>query len=1395
MQRLMFPMLLCSMLPFTGKAENIRFNEIMQSNIDNLLVEHDFPDSWVELYNTTDSDIDITGYSIGLTNDIASAYKITSTASISAKGYLVIYCDKVGSKLHANFRLESADPGELYLFDATGTLVDQLSYPAMPAANIAYGVSSADETKWGWEITPTPGQQNEGDVTTDILPAPIFSMPGKVMSSSGKVTITMPTGVPDDTRIYITTDGSEPNSSSSSYASKTFDIKTTTIIRAKLISSKAISRPSTTHSFIFHHCDTDIPIVSIATQDDYIYSKEEGIFSSSKTNGKENYMYEWRRPVNVEFFDNKNGKITFDQLGEIAVAGNASRGEAQKSVKIYAHKRFGEKRLNGVFWSDKANIDKVKSFNLRNGGNCCTFGRINDAFVQRMFGRHVSNLDYQSYEPAILYINGQYKGVFGLRERSNEDFVEANHGLDDDEIYQADHNAYLNDATQRKESTFKEVYDLYLKSATTYDQMAQVIDVDNFMKTLIVEMFASNTDYPYNNVAMWRPKQSGGKWRWILKDLDRYNMGEEDYFDSFGYMFGSNDDPTYSAHLARHPQLANAQKIYRKMMSFSKFKEAFIDAYATYLGDFLKPAETTPVVWNMVEEIDEEMKQTAVVYSRDIYGQERGISYDYFYLFSTIGLGNDTPRRVNFVYGQMAEHFNLGSVIKMTVFPNTSTIKINDVGLSTNYFDGSYFSNRELRLSGDEHCTGWNLKTYKKGVLKKDVNLNKANSKVTLSTYAGCDSVSFTAIVEKTDFVEKLEELALSAADCNNLSSLPDISIAEPRYAYANITGTKVLPTKKDDNIHAYIDLYDNAGNYIRKKILLNKQGNSTAEKSSLSILFCEDEWVGEETPNITFGDWAPQDEFHLKAFYEDGMRGTAEIAYQFYSQITERDNCYPKAFPVSLYLDGKFYGVMSWQLKKHRSNMGLEKKNEKHVWLDGTLNDKHIFQKTIGWSNFEVRNPKDLYNADGTLYDGDNPQEIMGTDSPAYDATKGKMVRTANVKQHIVELSKYCSELKTLKDNGASKSDIRNAIAQRFDVDELINYKVFSLVTNNYDGFSKNWQWFTFDGKKWTVAPYDCNLTFGYNEDGTELWPASQSSKKYNYEMAKSDSVGPMLWIKDYYWDDVKSRYKKLRDNGTINAGAISNLAHDWYNRIGDENYQEEMNRWPKSPCFTKFTDNPERFEEWITARIELEDEYLGYTPATGNYDLTMSSVGWATICLPFSFKVPEDVVAYTVRDIASDGCTLLLDSTTITEAYKPYLIRGPEGTYHLSGETYTASTSDPDYLKNGLLCGTLTEIWAPKGSYVFQDNKVYGVGFYAVNASKHIKLPANRAYLSTENASSLGHFRLSDDTNSINTIAEEDNSPTPTFNYWGQQIDANARGFQIRRMPDGSFQKVLIK
>ena len=719
-------------------VQTICINEIMQSNLNCYLYKHDFPDSWVELYNPTGTDIDIYDYAIGLTSSYASAYHFTVHETISAKGFLVIPCDKKAHKLSPDFRLQSTMAGEIYLFDASGKLIDQLSHPAMPAANIAYGRNKKAQDVWGWELKPTPGKANAGGHSEILLPNPVFSMTGRVMSSAATIKVTMPDAdLPSDTKIYVTTDGSEPTLKSTSAKKHTFDISKTTVIRAKLMSATALSRPSLTQSYIFHPRTTALPIISIVTDDSYLYSSKEGILSKAvESDSIANYLQTWRRPINVEYLGVAGDEPLFNQVAETAVGGHYSRVYNQKSLKLYANKRFGTKRFKGVLWKEKPVVTKSKSFMVRNGGNSFRRARINDAFVQCLFGRHVENLDYQEYEPAIVYINGIYKGEFGLRERSNEDWVEANYGgLKDIEI--TTYLSYLPSSDERYETSFYKLYDLYRDSTTTYEQLAELIDVDNFMQAMIAEMFAECTDFPNNNVSMWRPTTDDGKWRWIVKDLDRfadrYNVPAN--FRMLKYLVGPVSESDFEYSYVQDADVKESIKIYQKMMSFPEFQEGFIDAFSTYLGDFLKPSVTLPMLESMKTEIDTEITETFKLYKLKI--REFNSNIDSLRFHCKV--------RPSYVYKEIADFFSLGSVIPMKLSPNGADVTINGIRLTEGDFDGAYYSDRELRLNSGANNVGWVMSVFdQNGELISKKKFTKRAVSLRLGDYSGCASVAFS---------------------------------------------------------------------------------------------------------------------------------------------------------------------------------------------------------------------------------------------------------------------------------------------------------------------------------------------------------------------------------------------------------------------------------------------------------------------------------------------------------------------------------------------------------------------------------------------------------------------------------------------------------------------------
>lgn len=443
------------------------------------------------------------------------------------------------------------------------------------------------------------------------------------------------------------------------------------------------------------------------------------------------------------------------------------------------------------------------------------------------------------------------------------------------------------------------------------------------------------------------------------------------------------------------------------------------------------------------------------------------------------------------------------------------------------------------------------------------------------------------------------ENKAEATPDGEDWSGLANIVIEKPRRAIVRITGLSDIPTKKTTLVKGEMTVEDGLGHWFKKRVLLHLHGGYSTRfnKRSFTVTFCEDEWVGEETTTLQIGDWVPQDGFVFMAFYTDFARGIGEIGYRLYRDLTadrapvwERAELtswdtralhVPDGFPCEVYLNGKYHGVYVWQLRKNRRNFNQKKSVAEHVHLDGNVSDANIFNGTVKWTQFEVRNPKDLYAKTGKVYDGDKPEELISASSAYYniadDAPEVKEAkkRSAQVRDYVVTMSKYKSELTALESDGAAKALIRSELEKRYDLESLLDYSVFFRVLMNGDGTLKNWQWVTYDGVKWFVFPYDLDQTFGVTLYGYPR-PAT---------LTVSDVLtGPFWWVDRYYQEDERERYCQLREADVLTPEAINALAEDWGETVGEDWYAREKERWPLSPCYCPPVCNAgwELYENW---------------------------------------------------------------------------------------------------------------------------------------------------------------------------------------------------------------------
>lgn len=758
-----------------GHAQLV-INEIMQSNVECIMDDiKEFPDSWVELYNPTDADINLKDYKIGTKLKESKAWQLPDK-TVAAKGFVIIYCDKEGkedNRLHADFRLESGKGCVVYLF-TNKEIVDSLPYVdnkplvKMPAPDVAFGRKTDGASEWGYQLTPTPGKPNTGEIckAKQILGAPVFSVPGRVVNYGQKsisVELSLPEGAPEGAYITYTTDGSEPTATGKKYT-EAFHITKSTAIRAKVFCEGWLSPLSTAQSYIFHARKMKVPIFSIQTNDRYLNDKEIGLFANN--NSKEDKkLHDWRRPVNVEFFPEEGAPSAINQPGETRIQGGQSRANALKSMVFYANKRFDpdHKRYSYEFFPDqKPGVAEFKSFSLRDGGN--DFGDLyfRDLIIQRTMGPNV-DLDWQAGHTAVLYINGEYKGMLNIRERSNEDNIYSNYdGLEDvDEIeiaHEKENNQdlFIEELKEGDDVFYQAFKEFYSQKGHTLAEYEEWMDVSEYLNIMVMNLFYGNIDFPGNNIVFWRPNDDAKvdlpkRWRFIVKDTD-FGLGlygrKSDY---------NTIDLLYNP--SKHPDdnwafTEPATRLIKNMLEDPDILKMFIDKCCVYMGDFMNATGTGATIDAIKDEALDEFVAHRVKYPNQWGGNSR---QDLLNKFNDAkkwlagyteqgwwGQSTTYLPRTDYFLQHMSSQWKLGTAVVLTINKTEQdvAITVNGIKLSGKTFDGKFFPNRELVITGTapegKVVAGWKLSGGKnEEIAGSELTLNMTSSALTIEPILG----------------------------------------------------------------------------------------------------------------------------------------------------------------------------------------------------------------------------------------------------------------------------------------------------------------------------------------------------------------------------------------------------------------------------------------------------------------------------------------------------------------------------------------------------------------------------------------------------------------------------------------------------------------------------------
>jgi hypothetical protein len=580
-------------------SQQIYINELMSSNTSSILDFDGESSDWIEIYNAGSQSINLEGYFLSDNPENLNKWEFPNT-EINAKDYLIIWSsgkDKVfeNGEIHTNFKIESSGE-EIFLVDKNRSSILDQSPAISLLPNISMGRKPNNGSNWFVFNEATPKRENTSQAFNGIAKSPSFSHKRGFYNSGFNLTLTAENSAD---KIHYTIDGAEPTLNSSLYSSP-ININKTTVLRIRVFNTQMLSSPIITSTYLFNE-NTNINVVSLVTEHSNLWGNT-GIYDHVNS-GEE-------RPIHIEYFE-QNGDEGFNIDAGVKIHG--PDGRAQQSLRLYTRAEYGNKTIKYKIFDEK-DIDKFSCLILRNGANDgAQLGKthIRDPYTHMMFQQLNPEYAVSAYRPVHVYINGNYWGIYNLRERQDTDYIKKNYGFKEDEI---DFLEYDYAESQHMKTiagdwtdfnnlkSFVENNDLSVEA--NYNTMKKWMNMDNFIDYQIIEIFIGNPDWCNNNIKFWRPKAEGGKWNWVLWDTDyglgTYNnapVGKPEFnFFSMAMGWGGWGDGDYTWLL-------------RQLMTNQKFKQQFVSRSLDILNSLLKSEYATSEFTNVANGIEQDIQR------------------------------------------------------------------------------------------------------------------------------------------------------------------------------------------------------------------------------------------------------------------------------------------------------------------------------------------------------------------------------------------------------------------------------------------------------------------------------------------------------------------------------------------------------------------------------------------------------------------------------------------------------------------------------------------------------------------------------------------------------------------------------------------------------------------
>ena len=452
---------------------------------------------WVEIRNISEEDVKLSDYSITDDPDAPGQYVLPEKTLGPGESIAVILSGDQSLTNqrydHANFTI-SVKKDSLFLFGTDGDLVDFVRFRDIP---LGYSYGRTGSVGGFYYMKPTPKKDNDSGSRL-ISQMPRASVESGVYVQTSGVDVTMES----DGAIYYTTDGSDPGPSSKRYDGP-IHIEKTTVLRAVAVEDGKLQSGVYTSTFIFEDSHS-LPVVSLVTDPDNLWSAD-GIYKSTYD------IKELKKPANISY-SGSDGTFALDC--EISMHGMTSILKQDKKSFTVRFRDNYDGALNYDIFED-GQITWFSSILLRADQEDVFSTYIRDNLYGNLAYDYCDTLISMRNKYVILYLNGEYWGIYSIREHHSE------------EHYASHMEVPLDSVTMVKSYATAEtaMHPVYLYCQKTdfskqenYEELKTILDVTSFADWIIIQAYCGNFDI-HGNMRYYY-SSADGLWRCGLVDVD-----------------------------------------------------------------------------------------------------------------------------------------------------------------------------------------------------------------------------------------------------------------------------------------------------------------------------------------------------------------------------------------------------------------------------------------------------------------------------------------------------------------------------------------------------------------------------------------------------------------------------------------------------------------------------------------------------------------------------------------------------------------------------------------------------------------------------------------------------------------------------------------------------------